>query len=54
MILEIDIFFHTDTTSTLKDLDINYPLSDCETRKVTFYSIDAIGVFIDDDSEKTY
>lgn len=51
--LEIEVFFHTDQTTSLRDLDIQYNLSDCDVRKVTFYRIDAIGIFIDDDADKS-
>lgn len=47
--LEIDCFFNTDQTTQLKKLDIDYPIADCEKRKVTFYAINGITTFIDTD-----
>ncbi len=51
--IEIDVFFHTEQTSKFDDLNIPYPLEECETRKMTFYNIASIGTFRDDDDTKT-
>lgn len=40
--IEIDILWHTDQTRSLDEMDIDYDLDDCEKRRITFYSIDAI------------
>lgn len=45
--LEIDCFYHSETTASLKDLDIEYSLSDCDVRPIMFYDIDAISSYSD-------
>jgi hypothetical protein len=48
MKINLPIFFHTDNTSDLLNLSIDYKLSDCEIRQVTFYVINAIAPYIED------
>ena len=49
--IELDIYHHNEQTSTLKDIGVDYSLEDCETRKVTFYSIEAISPYIEGKKE---
>lgn len=49
--IDLEIFFHNDTTSTFKDIGIQYDLSDCEKRVMTFYNINAISPYIDGGNE---
>jgi len=52
MELELLIYFHSDETRSFDDLGIDYSVADCESRLVTFYSIDAVGVFKDVDKKE--
>jgi hypothetical protein len=45
--LEIDCFYHSETTASLKDLEIQYSLADCDVRPIMFYDIDAISSYSD-------
>ena len=45
--IELEVFFHTENTSNMKALDIDYPMTDCDIRNVTFYSIEHISPWID-------
>lgn len=45
---DIPIFFHTDQTAMLKDLNVEYSFEDCEVRQVAFFSIVAVSVYDDD------
>ena len=49
--LEIDCFYHSETTASLKDLDIQYSLADCDVRPIMFYDIDAISSYSDGEGE---
>lgn len=40
--VELQIYFHTDGTATCKELDIDYHISECEVRLMTFYNISCI------------
>ena len=51
MELELPIFHHSDNTISLKDMGIDYSLSDCEVKPITFYNINAISVYIDGENE---
>ena len=51
----IPVYFNTDDTTRLKELDINYPLTDCDIRKVAFYSVAALVPMYDNlDDNKPY
>lgn len=41
--VELPIYHHTDGTSTCRELDIEYHISECEVRTMCFYHISAIG-----------
>jgi hypothetical protein len=51
--IKLPIFFHTDNTSTLKDVGVEYPLTECDIRELTFYHIGAIGEHHDGDDRYT-
>jgi len=51
MQIELNILFHSDQTSQLKDIGIGYDLEDCETRKMMFYNINSISVYLDNGKE---
>ena len=53
--ITLPIYFNTDETTSLSDLDIDYPLSDCEIRDVKFYNIAVLLPMFDDlDDNKPY
>jgi hypothetical protein len=39
MAIEIDVFFHTDQTRNLQQMDMDFHITDCEIRKATFIQI---------------
>lgn len=47
--IELPILFHTDQTTTLKDVGIEYDLFECEVRKMTFININAVSKYLDRD-----
>lgn len=49
--IEIECFFHNDSTSELKELGIEYNIGDCEKRKMTFININAISPYLTEDEE---
>lgn len=49
--IKLDIYHHTDSTSTLKDIGVDYKIEDCEIRPVIFYHINAISPFFDGGKE---
>lgn len=49
--ITIPIFHHNDNTSKLKEMGINYSLTDCDIRKITFYNICAVAIYIEEDKE---
>lgn len=52
--LEIDIFFHTNETSNLDELEIDYDINDAELRKMIFYNINAISPYYGDNNDVNY
>jgi hypothetical protein len=55
MVIEFNILHSTEKTRELNKLDIDYPLSDCDVRPITFYHINAIGTHFDrNDNDKEY
>lgn len=51
--IDFDIVFDNDKTSYKKENELDYALTECDVRTMTFYRIDAISPFIDDDEYKT-
>jgi len=52
--ITLPIFHHTDQSATLKDCGIDYTFEDnCEIRDVTFYQINAISEYFEDDRSCT-
>lgn len=49
----IPIYYNTEDTIRLSDLDIDYNIEDCDIRDVIFLHINAIGRYIEDDIEGT-
>lgn len=49
--IQLNVFHHSDETSTFKDVGMDYKLSDCEVRPIIFYNINAISPYIIDESE---
>ena len=49
--IELPIFHYTEKTDTLKKLGLDYKLSDCEIRYMTFYNINAVSPYLDEDKE---
>ena len=53
--IEFNIFHYTDSTKTLNDLGLPYPLSDSTVLPMTFYHINLIGIYKDtDDDDREY
>ncbi len=48
MKVQLPIFFHTDNTSDLFNLDVEFKVKDCSIRQVTFYIINAIAPYFED------
>jgi hypothetical protein len=48
MNITLPILHHSNTTATLKELALEYSYADCDTRQVTFYTINAISPFTDE------
>jgi len=46
--ITIDIFHHSTNTTQLDSVGIDYKLTDCDLRPVTFYNIEAISSHIED------
>lgn len=49
--LELDILFHNESTEVQNSIGIDYSLQDCDIRKVTFFHIDAVTPYIDNNIE---
>ena len=49
MRLTVDIIFHNRNTRYKRDNDIPYLLSECDVKEMTFFNIDAISPYVDDD-----
>lgn len=45
--IELPILFHTDQTTTFKEVGIDYELSECEVRKMLFININAVSKYLD-------
>jgi hypothetical protein len=45
--IEIECFYHSESSSQLKDLGIEYSFEDCETRPILFFNINAISYYVD-------
>jgi len=52
MQLKIQIYYYTDETRKFDDLNIDYKISDCEKRWMTFLNINAIGKYVDTDKNE--
>lgn len=52
MILKLEIFFNTEETSTLRNVGVDYTLRHCTKREMTFYNVNAISPYVDDDGEE--
>lgn len=45
--IELEIFYHTDETLSMSNLDVTYSLLECDTQMRTFYWINAISPIMD-------
>lgn len=52
--IDLPILHHSDSTNSFKDLGIEYPLSECEIREITFYHINAISPYYDTKEDFEY
>ena len=43
--IELDIYYNTDETSKLEELEIKVDLDDCELKKTLFITIDAVSPY---------
>lgn len=53
MNLELQIYHHNESTNLQSELDIDYKISDCTLKPITFYNIDTLNIYVDSDDEKT-
>ena len=44
MSVEIEVYYHTDQTRNLKKMDMNFHITDCETRTITSGLLDAVNI----------
>jgi len=51
MKITLPILFNTNSTQSLQDADIDFDLRECEIRNMTFYNIDAIADYFENDIE---
>lgn len=51
MEIEIEVFHHTEETQTFKEIGVDYDMSNCGLRPVTFYRIDAISPYYENGKE---
>jgi len=51
--IELQIFHHTDLTSVYSKASIEYTMDECETRLMTFYQINGISPWYENDKEYT-
>lgn len=54
MTVTLPIIFHTDGTSQLKDLGIEYKLDDCQQKQMTFFNIAAIADYVEEGTDNQY
>lgn len=54
LFIELPILHHNDTTSTFKNIGVDYDLGLCEIRNVIFYHINAISPYIDEQTGVEY
>lgn len=47
--IEIEAYYHNEETERVSSLDIEFHITQCEVRLVTFYNISAISKAIEDD-----
>lgn len=50
--IELDIIYNTDATTAKRKAGIEFLLSECDVKPVTFYRIDAISELIDEDDSE--
>ena len=51
MELELEIYFHTDETADILEETGEFPLHKCDVRLMTFYSIDCVAPFVENEVE---
>lgn len=51
---DIEIFYHSDETATLKDAGVDYSVLECDTKIMTFYNIDCLAPYEDEKSSKWF
>ena len=49
MNVEIEVYYHTDQTSSLQKMDMGFHITDCETRVMTFCSIIGFAPVVEED-----
>ncbi len=53
--ITLPVFFHSSETATFKDVGMDYKLTDCEVRDMTFVNINCFAPYMDDgDDEPNY
>lgn len=51
MEIELEVFFHSEDTLQKKNAGMEYSVLECDARKRTFYVIESISPYFDDESE---
>lgn len=51
--IELNIYTYGDDQLPAANLEIHIPLEDCELRKITFYNIDAVSTYKENEKEYT-
>lgn len=49
MSVEIEVYYHTDQTSSLQKMDMGFHITDCETRFMTFCSVIGFAPAVEED-----
>lgn len=49
--IKLDVYHHTEETSTAKNVGMDYSMDDCELYTIIFYNIDAISPYYEKDKE---
>jgi hypothetical protein len=50
-LLKLPILHHTDNTTQMRDIGVDYDLADCQVKEISFLNIDAISEYIDGDDK---
>jgi hypothetical protein len=46
---EVEVYYHTDQTRNLEKMDMDFHITDCETRLITLYNIVGVAPAVEND-----